>query len=637
MKRALLVSSLVLSGLNGPSGREALALGAGENVLEAVLFRENLMVPMRDGVKLATDIYRPARGGVPIEDKLPLLLQRTPYDKTGARLVEAARYFAAKGYVVALQDVRGVYRSEGTFTKYIGEGRDGYDAIEYLAGLPYCDGRVGMWGTSYAAHVQANALKLFPPHLVTVVLNMGGMSNGWDHKVRNHGAFENQQLTWAIHQLASETKDPLVRASLASVRIEDWLQALPLRKGHNPLSVAPNFEDYILEMMSHGDYDDDYWKHPDVNWQEHYDETKDVPMLLVSGWYDSYAGGTIQNYVELSKRLRSPVSLLMGPWTHGGNARSFAGEVEFGPDAAIEDFDRDFHRRWFDRFLGRAPGSTGTTGEMEASPPVRVFVMGGGDGHKDANGRLVHGGSWRTASTWPLPGTRFVDYYFHPDGTLSESPPTERESSTTYTFDPRDPVPTIGGAFSSTSPVFEPGAYPQVEREGMVGARPPYLPLSARPDVVVFQTEPLPADVEVTGPIEAELHVSSTAVDTDFTVKLVDVYPPSVDFPSGFEMNLTDGILRTRYRDTPEHQELMTPGAVYRIVVEPFPTANVFQKGHRIRVDVSSSNFPRFDVNPGSGEPVGSSRRKVVADNTLYHDRERPSHIVLPIVERKTP
>lgn len=629
MKKRLLALAVVGSGLGALSGP---TFGGENDDFEAVLFQGNFMIPMRDGVRLATDIYRPARGGVPVPEKLPVLLQRTPYDKTGTSIVASARYFAARGYVVALQDVRGTYASEGVFTKYIGEGRDGYDTVEYLAGVAYSNGKVGMWGTSYAAHVQANALKLSPPHLATVVLNMGGMSNGWDHKVRNHGAFENQQLTWAIRQLASETKDPLVREYLATVKVEDWLQALPLRKGLNPLSVAPNFEDYILEMMSHGDYDDDTWKHPDVNWLEHYDETKDVPMMLVSGWYDSYAGGTIQNYVELSKRLRSPVSLVIGPWTHGGNTRSYAGDVELGPEATIEDFYRGFHLRWFDRIL------KGVANENEREEqPVRVFVMGGGDGHKDANGRLSHGGSWRSASSWPLPGVRFAPYYFHQDGSLSESPPTEQESSTTFTFDPRDPVPTIGGAFSSTSPVFEPGAYSQVEREGLVGAKPPFLPLSARPDVVVFQTEPLPAVVEVTGPIVVELYISSTAVDTDFTAKLVDVYPPSADFPAGFEMNLTDGILRTRYRNSPERQELMTPGEVYRIEIEPFPTANLFQKGHRIRLDVSSSNFPRFDVNPNSGEPLGSSRRKVIADNTIYHDAARPSHVVVPILERKTP
>jgi putative CocE/NonD family hydrolase len=605
----------------------ALLFALAAAALDAVQFEENLMIPMRDGVRLATDIYRPAQGGAPLEEKLPVLLQRTPYGKTGSSLVESARFFAAHGYVVALQDVRGTYASEGEFTKYIGEGQDGYDTIEYLAKLPYTNGKVGMWGTSYAAHVQANAAKLAPAPLAMMILNMGGMSNGWDHKVRNHGAFELQQLTWAFRQLAEETEDALVKEHLAGAPIESWLLALPFRRGLNPLSIAPNFEDYILEMATHGDYDDDYWKHRDVNWQEHYDETLDIPMVHLSGWYDSYAGGTIQNYVELSKRKRSPISLVMGPWTHGGNTRSYAGDVEFGAAAAIADFPRERHLRWFDRFLKGAPAP--------GEPNVRLFVMGTGDGHRDAKGRLFHGGQWIEASGWPLPGTKWVRYYFHEDGSLSERPPAEAESATTYTFDPQDPVPTIGGAFSSTAPLFEPGAYHQAERQQIFGSKPPYLPLSARPDVVVFQTEPLVADVVVVGPIEVELHASSTAPDTDFTAKLVDVYPPSVDFPSGFEMNVTDGILRARYRNGPARQELMTPGEVYRFRIEPFPTANVFKKGHRIRIDVSSSNFPRFDVNPNTGEPLGRNRRVKSADNRLYHDAAHPSHVVLPIQEGK--
>ena len=591
---------------------------------DVVRTEENLMIPMRDGVRLATDIYRPAIDGEPLAEALPVLLQRTPYDKSGERLVEAAEFLAGHGYVVALQDHRGLYASEGTFTKYIGEGQDGYDTIEYLAGLPYADGQVGMWGTSYAAHVQANAAKLRPPHLKTIVLNMGGMSNGWDHKVRNHGAFEIQQLTWAFRQLAVETDDPVVRLMLEQETVDKWLTAMPLRKGLNPLSVAPNFEDYILEMMTHGDYDD-YWKDPDVNWVEHYDETADIPMLLISGWYDSYAGGTVQNYRALSRRLESPVHLLMGPWTHSGNTNSYAGNVSFGTDAAIADFPREFHLRWFNRYLKHDDAG-------EDAAPVRVFIMGTGDGHRDEDGRLSHGGYWRDALDWPLPGTQMTAYYFQADGSLQTTPPRVKVPPTTYTYDPRDPVPTIGGAFSSTSPVFEPGAYDQRESELVFGSQAPYLPLKARSDVLVFQSEPLDAAVEVVGPIVARLFVSSTAVDTDFTAKLVDVYPPSEEYPAGYEMNLTDGILRTRYREQPEQQVFMQPGEIYEIEITPFPTANVFKRGHRIRVDISSSNFPRFDVNPNTGEPLGMQRRTVRADNSLYHDMDRPSHIVLPVI-----
>ena len=241
-----------------------------------------------------------------MDEQLPILLQRTPYDKTGDLIVQAAEFFAANGYVVVLQDHRGRYASEGEFTKYIGEGQDGFDTIARLAELPYGNGEVGMWGTSYGAHVQANAAKLRPPALKTIVVNMGGMSNGWDHKVRNHGAFEIQQFTWAFRQLAAETDDPVVRKMLDIDSVSHWLTAMPIRKGLSPLSVSPNFEDYILEMMVNSDYGD-YWKHLDVNWVEYYDQTADIPMLLISGWYDSYAGGTVDNFNELSRRLDSDV------------------------------------------------------------------------------------------------------------------------------------------------------------------------------------------------------------------------------------------------------------------------------------------------------------------------------------------
>jgi predicted acyl esterase len=278
---------------------------------------------------------------------------------------------------------------------------------------------------------------------------------------------------------------------------------------------------------------------------------------------------------------------------------------------------------------------------VDRDPPARIFVMGAGDGHKDKAGRLYHGGVWRTVASWPLPDTRFTEYYLQPDGGLKPEPPPRDVPPTIYTYDPRDPVPTIGGSFSSTTGLVVPGAFDQRERpfttnpdSGVLGSKPPYLPLRARPDVIVFQTEPLEQDMDVIGPIVVKLFASSTAVDTDFTAKLVDVYPPSKDYPLGFEMNLTDGILRARYRRSPEKPEFMKPGEVYEFRIETFPTANVFKRGHRIRVDISSSNFPRFDVNPNSGEPVGMSRRLVVADNAIYHTVGRASHVVLPIVPR---
>jgi putative CocE/NonD family hydrolase len=262
--------------------------------------------------------------------------------------------------------------------------------------------------------------------------------------------------------------------------------------------------------------------------------------------------------------------------------------------------------------------------------------MGTGDGHKDDDGRIYHGGFWKQGTDWPLPGTDMTPWYLHADGLLNPTRPAVEASSTTFTFDPRNPVPTIGGSFSSTSPVFEPGAYDQRESDDVFGATKPYLPLKSRDDVLVFQSAPLAADVEVVGPIVVRLFISSTAPDTDITAKLIDVYPPSTDFPTGYEMNLTDGILRTRYRNRADRQELMQPGEVYEIDVTPFPTANVFKQGHRIRVDISSSNFPRFDVNPNTGDPLGRHRRMIPAENSVYHDAGRPSHVVLPIVPANT-
>ncbi len=590
-----------------------------------VVVERNVMIPMRDGVRLATDIYRPAADGRALEGRRPLVLQRTPYGKATERFLPQALSFAAHGYVVALQDFRGRYDSEGAFTKYDPlDAPDGYDTVEWLARLPYVDGRVLMWGTSFAAHAGADAAKMNPPHLAGLVLNEGGLSNPWDHAIRQGGAFElGRELTWAFRQIPLETDDPVVRAHFEKETVEDWYAALPFRPGLNPLSIAPNFEAYILEEMTHSDYDD-YWKEMGMNWEEYYPRTADVPMVHIGGWYDIFLRGTLQNYVELSRMKSSPMRLIVGPWTHSGNGRTYAGDVDFGPDAAIGDFDTGFQLRWFDRLLG-------ADASAPADKPVRLFVMGTGDGGKDADGRLRHGGSWMDADGWPLPGARPTSYYFHADGSLSTAPPAEATSSTTFTFDPAHPVPTLGGNVSAR---VKDGAYDQRERPDFVGSRPPYLPLSARSDVVVFQTEPLSEAVTVVGPITVTLYASSDAVDTDFTVKLLDVYPPGSDFPSGFDLNLTDAITRASYRNGRPTRDLITPGQVYELTIEPFPTANVFKKGHRIRVDVSSSNFPRWDVNPNTGEPLGKNRREVKADNTIWHDAAHASRIVLPVMPR---
>ena len=589
-----------------------------------VVVERNVMIPARDGVHLATDIYRPAVDGRPVSERLPLVLQRTPYGKSTERFLAPALYFASHGYVVAVQDMRGRYESGGGFIKYDPlDAPDGYDAIEYLAKLPYVDGRVAMWGTSYAAHAQADAAKMRPPSLAALVINEGGMANAWDHAVRQGGAFElGRELTWAFRQIPLEVDDPVVKAHFDRETVEDWYAAWPFRPGLNPLSIAPNFDQYVLEEATHADYDD-YWKEMGINWVEYYDQTADVPMVHMGGWYDIFLRGTIQNYQELSRRQSTPKWLVIGPWTHSGNGRTYAGDVDFGPEAALQDFDTGYQVAWFDRLL------KGRRSPAIPEKPVRLFVMGTGDDGKDTAGRLRHGGYWLESEVWPLPDAQPTPFYFQADGSLTSAAPTAVVSSTTFTFDPTHPVPTLGGNVSAR---VKDGAYDQRERPDFVGSRPPYLPLRARPDVVVFQTAPLVEDVQVVGPITVRLYASSTAVDTDFTVKLVDVIPPSADFPSGFDLNLTDGVVRMSYRNGRSTRDLIEPGAVYDLTIEPFPTAAVFKKGHRIRVDISSSNFPRWDVNPNTGEPLARSRRAAAADNTIWHDAARPSHVVLPLV-----
>jgi uncharacterized protein len=587
-----------------------------------VIRQQDVMVAARDGVLLASDIYLPAMGNMPTPEKLPVLLHRTPYDKSEPAAVSIAETLAKHGYVVMVQDTRGRHRSQGVFEKYCAfDAYDGYDTIEWAARQPFCDGKVGMYGTSYAAHTQADASKLAPPHLRALLLNMGGMANAWDHSVRYDGAFEmGRQLTWAWSQALDDAKDPVTKSILSKEDVTAWYTSLPIRKGLSPLSVAPNYEHYYLEEATQSDYGA-HWDTLGMQWEKFYAQTADVPMMHVGGWYDIYLRGTIQNWRSLSALKKSPMRLVIGPWTHHGNTASYAGDVDFGAQAAIKDFDTDFHLRWFDHYLKglETPSST--------QAPVRYFLMGTGDGHRDSAGRLYHGGEWRDSEAWPPAAAQAKTFYLHADGSLNVQPPASIEpASTQFQFDPAHPVPTIGGGVSKR---LKDGAYDQRERPDMPGSRPPYLPLRARSDVLVFQSEVLEHDMILAGPVEVTLYAASSAPDTDFTAKLIDEYPPSSDFPTGFDMNLTDGIVRASYRDKSPHRRLLTPGKVYRIVIRPFDTANVVKKGHRIRLDISSSNFPRFDVNPNTGEPLGMNRLLRTAENTVYHDSIRTSSVKL--------
>ena len=612
--------------------------GRSETLYEVAIERD-VMVAMRDGVRLAADVHRPVGDG-----PFPVLVERTPYGKHKESLRErtlkhpqpmkrdaVAAYFVRHGYVVIIQDCRGRYASEGSFTKYIGEANDGYDTLAWISRQAWCNGRIGTFGLSYAAHTQTALVSRHPPGLAAMFLDCGGFSNAYRGGIRCGGAFELKQATWAYKQalLSPLTQaDPIRKARLEQEDIRASFAAMPWKRGHSPLRWAPEFEDYLFEQWEHGTFDE-YWKQPELYAAGHYDAFEGIPVHLMCGWWDPYAQTTTDNYIGISRCKRGLARMVLGPWTHGERSVTHAGDVDFGAQATFdgqvaEDY-LAFRLAWFDRWLRDK-----TTNKADDAP-VRYFRMGGGSGKRTAKGRLDHGGEWRTANDWPLPQSELRPYYLSVDGGLSMQAPAHA-GALAFDVDPADPVPTIGGPITSGEPLMDAGAYDQRTHEKLYGARPPYQPLAARNDVLVFETPPLAEDVEVTGPIVVRLWISSSAPDTDFTAKLIDWHPPSTDYPEGYAMNLTDGILRCRYRSSWEAPSLLDPGEIAEIVIEPMPTSNLFKRGHRIRLDISGSNFPRFDVNPNTGEPEGRALRKQRATNTVHVSPERPSHVLLPVV-----
>lgn len=586
--------------------------------------RHDVVVPMRDGVKLACDIYMPAKKDEFVGGAYPVILERTPYDKR--QRTDRGRYFARNGHIFVAQDVRGRFKSEGEWYAFAHEAPDGYDTVEWIARQSWCNGKVGTMGASYAGSDQSALATLNPPHLAAMAVRVGA-SNYHHSSMRHNGAAELRFFIYAFRMAVTSKEaegDARIRSAVteAYAEIDEWLGRLPFRKGVSPLKLLPSYEQWIYDVLTHGDFDD-YWKQRGYAISHYYEEHADVPTYYIGSWYDSYARSTCENFVELRRRKKSLHKLIMGPWTHGGPDLAFAGDIEFGPQAKLDDLNY-LHKRWFDYTLKGLDNSVGE------EPPVIIFVMGGGSGRKDAEGRLQHGGYWRFESKWPLARTCYTNYYLHQGGRLDTELPKPSEP-TCYTFDPRNPVPTIGGNLSAGQPILHPGGFNQRGDPRFLGAEG-NLPLNSRPDVLSFQTEPLAEDLEVTGPIEVTLYASSSAVDTDFTAKLLDIYPPSEDYPEGFALNLTDSIIRARYRNSSELAELMEPEKVYELRFPLYPTSNVFKAGHCIRLDISSSNFPRFDVNPNTGGPLGKELWVVVAHQSIYHDPDHPSHIRLPVI-----
>lgn len=596
------------------------ALGA-QDAKDAATVETNVLVPMRDNVRLATDLYLPSGG-----DRFPAILCRTPYDKTGEKGNGA--YFSSHGYVYVAQDTRGRYASEGIWKFLVDDARDGEEAVNWISRQPWSNGKVGTIGTSYVGGTQ-HAMALRRPNGLVTSIPVDAVSNPGRHGIRNGGAFELRFWNWIMLNSAKGSraaKDPGTQKQLQEMADNRrlYLANLPLRKGATPLRLSPESEDWLVEAMRHGG-NDEFWDFTNI--LDHVDRYKDMPVYLVGGWYDSWAINTTANFMALTKAIQSPVYLIMGPWIHGQQSQHVHGQVDFGEEAAIRD-PLAWRLEWYDRWIKGLDNSVGKAAPFATK--VRLFTMGTGDGRKTPGGQIYHGGSWRDETEWPPARSKPTPYYFLRNGTMTLAMPTTDKNMTSYVYDPKNPVPTIGGNISSGDGILLQGAWDQRGGRHVWNAPDP-LPLSARNDVVVFRTQPLTDNVEVTGEIQVKLWASSTALDTDFTAKLLDVYPPSKDYPDGFDLNITDGIIRARFREGGATESLLEPGNVYEFTIKLYPTSNVFKKGHRIRVDLSSSNFPRFDLNPNTGEPLNDNRRSIPATNTIFHDKYHASHILLPI------
>jgi putative CocE/NonD family hydrolase len=546
---------------------------------------------MRDGAILKADIYRPRADG-----KFPVLLQRTPYDKNNSR--SFGMKAAARGYIVVVQDVRGRFTSEGEWNPFRHESQDGYDTVEWAAALPQSNGKVGMFGGSYVGATQMLAAIASPPHL-SGIAPYETASNYHENWTYQGGAFEQWfNQSWAS-VLAQNT---LARRAAQDTNALNWKDTLPLES--YPVLVQPDpqsLSPYYRDWLAHPNYDD-YWKA--VSLEENYSHIQ-VPVLHIAAWYDIFLGGSLRNYMLLkskagSEAARNGQHLLVEVGGHsGGSDQRKIGEVDFGP-AAPYDND-ELLLRWYDYLL------KGQTNGFAGKKAVRIFVMGKNE--------------WRDEDDWPLARAKTTKYFLHSvgkpngsagDGRLNTQNPAA-EPNDSYLYDPVNPVSTIGGPLCCDSAHLAPGPRDQRTAE-------------ERNDVLVYTTPAFALDTEVTGPVTLDLFASTSAKDTDFTAKLVDVWP------NGFAQNLTEGILRLRYRDSRERPELAKPGDVYHLTVDLWATSNVFLAGHRLRLEISSSNFPRFDRNLNTGENQATSTKMQPATNTIYHDKGHPSALVLPIV-----
>jgi putative CocE/NonD family hydrolase len=577
--------------------------------METILIEKNIMIPMRDGVRLSANVFRPGDG-----TPQPVILARTPYDKNaivnGDDTINLMRLVQA-GYVIVVQDTRGRFASEGEGKVMFQEIQDGYDTVAWAAAQPWSSGAVGTFGGSYLGNTQWLAA-LAAPEALRATAPLVTWSDLYEGMLYIGGAHVLHGLVWSAAMALEEINRRVVdgrlsreeAAALTTAVVDPnvVLQHLPI--GDHP--ALRTLGSQYLDWLAHPT-PDAYWQ--TVALSSHYGQIT-APALNIGGWYDCFVWGTLQNYSGLrrnggSKQARQHTRLVIGPWTHGGFSGVYP-EREFGPAASALACDLiGTHLRWYDYWL------KGVENGIEQEKPVKIFVMGIDQ--------------WREEDDWPLPDARERCYYLHSDGkanslngdgTLSLELP-DQEPEDIYLYNPRRPLPTMGGQVL-------------IVGNNTMGPRDQRL-VEARDDVLVYSTPPLEQAVEVTGPIALRLFVASSAPDTDFTGKLVDV------FPDGKAINLTDGALRARYHKSLSEPALLEPGRIYELYLDLWATANVFLPGHRIRLEVSSSNFPKLSRNSNSGGDIINEglEQFVPAVNRIFHDRQHPSHLILPVVERK--
>ncbi len=570
-----------------------------------ILIEKNVLTPMRDGVLLATDLYRNADCPV-----APVLVMRLPYDKERFVNPETMTLVQA-GFHVVIQDSRGRFASQGEFQAAQQEINDSVDCYTWVAQQPWCNGHIGTFGTSYVGQVQWLASPQMPDAVGALAVLLAPVDHYSDIAYRGGVLNLGSMLFWCSRMALGEQERRIAAGAATPAALQS--QAMALGNLANlyhelPLAGMPHLQGvspYFFDWINHPTYDD-FWRSIDArNFAQ-----INKPVLHIGGWYDIFLNGSLQGYIGMrrgaeSAEARNRQKLVVGPWSHGTNWTSSYHEMDYGMHASGEAVNlTGLQLRWLERWVKEIPNG------IDQEPPVRIFVMGINQ--------------WRDEADWPLPDTRYTPYYLHSnghantlsgDGTLSPLPPND-EPADTFIYDPLNPVPSIGGAnlmpFASS---IGPRDQQQVE---------------TREDVLIFSTPVLPQNIEVTGPITAHLYVSSSAPDTDITCKLVDVHP------DGRAILLTDGILRLRYRYSFTASTLLQPDEIVPIAIDLWSTSNVFLAGHRLRIEVSSSCFPKFARNSNTGGNVATESREQyqVAVNRVYHDADHPSHILLPIIER---